>query len=146
MSLIGRLVELRRGPLRRISKELLALYGVEIPPEVTIGRGLRIMHRGFGIVMHQHTRIGDNVTIYHGVTIGRGDPWTPSRESKMLGVHIDDNAIICAGATILCTEGTVTIGAGAVVGASSVVTRDVPPGEIWAGAPARKVGERAIRS
>lgn len=144
MAMITMLVSLRRGPFRRISKELLALYGVEVPPEVTIGAGLRIMHRGFGVVMHQHTQIGNNVTIYHGVTIGRGDPWTPSNESKMLGVHIDDDAIICAGATILCSSGTVTIGAGAVVGANSVVTRDVPPGEIWAGTPARKVGERAI--
>ncbi len=144
MALVERLIGARRGPFRRITKELLAIYGVEVPPEVEIGHGLRVLHRGFGVVMHQHTRIGNNVTIYHGVTIGRGDPWTPSHQSKMREVCIDDDAIICAGATILCTTGTVTIGAGAVVGANSVVTRDVPPGEVWAGAPARKVGVRSI--
>lgn len=140
--MISRLVYLRRSPLRRLAKELLALYGVEVPSSVEVGPGLKVLHRGFGTVIHGSTRIGSDVTIYHGVTVGRADVWVPGEKSKMERVVIGDGAVLCAGAKILCKTGTLTIAPGTVVGANAVVTQDTGPNEIWAGAPARKVGNR----
>ncbi len=141
--LISRLIYLRRSWLfGRIVKELLALYGVEVPRDVEVGPGLRVLHRGFGTVLHQTTRLGPDVTIYHGVTIGRADPWVPGEQAKMTGVIVEAGVMLCAGATVLCREGTLTIGSGTIVGANSVLTTSTGPNEIWAGAPARLVGRR----
>ncbi|MGN7190376.1 serine O-acetyltransferase [Curtobacterium sp. MCBA15_004] len=142
MTLVGRIIAARRGSFHRLIVELLAVYGIEIPKSVEIGPGFRVMHRGFGIVLHPKTRIGANVTLYHGVTIGRGDVWRPECESALQGFVLEDGAIIGAGAKILCSDGILVIGEGAVVGANAVVTHSIPPGEIWAGAPAGKVGIR----
>lgn len=143
MSLISRLVYLRRhrflGPL---AKEALALYGIEVPAPVEIGKNLNVIHRGFGTVIHPRTTIGDGVTIYHGVTIGRADPWVSGDESRMQRIRIRDGAMLCAGAKIICKDGTLTVGAGSVIGANAVLTRSTGPNEIWAGAPARLVGHR----
>lgn len=143
MSLISRLIYLRRHKiLGRMAKEALALYGLEVPPMVNVGKGLRIMHRGFGTVIHQGTTIGNDVTIFHGVTIGRADPWVPGENSTMHHIFIGDGAMLCPGAKILCKTGTLTVGAGAVIGANAVLTRSAGSNEIWAGAPARMIGTR----
>lgn len=142
MSVVSRLIGARRGAFRRVTTELLALYGIEVPASVVIGSGFEVMHRGFGIVIHPKTRIGSNVTLYHGVTIGRGDVWRSEPSSELSGFVIEDDVIVGAGAKILCSRGVLTIGERAVIGANAVVTRSVPPGEIWAGAPARRVGDR----
>ena len=142
MSLIASLVYARRGPFGRVAKELLAIYGVEVPSTVEVGPGLKVLHRGFGTVIHGSTHIGSNVTVYHGVTVGRADPWVPGERSTMKRVVIGDGAILCAGAKILCKRGTLHIGAGSVIGANAVLTQSTGPNEIWAGAPARKVGAR----
>jgi serine O-acetyltransferase len=143
MSILDRLIRARRGPFRRVVREVLSLYGLEIPAHVEIGSGLQVMHRGFGVVLHPRTVIGNNVTIYHGVTIGRGDVWVPEPESSLEGFIVEDDAIICAGAKIVCARGFLTVGKGAVIGANAVVTKSVPAGEIWAGCPARKIGTRS---
>jgi serine O-acetyltransferase len=141
-SLVVRLIYSRRGPVRRIAKEVLALYGVEVPAAVTIGTGLRVLHRGFGMVIHPSTVIGDRVTIYHGVTIGRADAWVPSHQSTSGRAVIEDDVVICAGATIIAGEGGVRIGRGSVIGANAVVITDTGEYEIWGGVPARKIGQR----
>src|SRR4051794_23448494 len=99
MSLVTALISLRNTPgLRRISKELLAVYCLEVPQWVRIGKDFTVMHRGFGTVIHPSTVIGGHVTIYQGVTVGVAEPW--SHEAK--GVVIEDGAMLCAGATVLC--------------------------------------------
>lgn len=146
MSLITRLIDARRGPFKKLVKEALALYGVEVPPRTVIGRNLRVMHRGFGIVIHPFTTIGNDVTIYHGVTIGRADPWIPGKQSPSRHVVVEDDVILCAGAKVISGEAGVVIGRGTVVGAGAVLTRSTGEFEIWAGVPARRVGLRPADS
>ncbi len=102
-----------------------------------------MFHRGFGTVLHPYTTLGAGVTLYNGVTVGRADPWVPQEASAMRRVVVEDGAVLCAGAKVVCKTGVLTVGAGTVVGANAVLTRSTGPGEIWAGAPARKVGTRA---
>lgn len=109
---------------------------------VNVGKDLRIMHREFATVIHQGTTIGHDVTIFHGVTVGRADPWVPGAESTMHHVYIEDGAMLCPGAKIICKAGTLTVGARLIIGANAVLTKSTGPNEIWAGAPARMVGAR----
>lgn len=109
------------------------LTGVEIHPEAKIGRRLFIDH-GTGVVIGQTAIIEDDVTIYHGVTLGgKGGQTNPGQKRHPT---ISSEAIIGAGAQVL---GNITIGKGAKVGANSVVTGDVPDGCTVVGIPARMV-------
>lgn len=146
MSMITRLVYARRGPFKRFVKEALALYGVEIPSGVEVGSGLRVMHRGFGTVIHPNTTIGKDVTIFHDVTVGRGDPWVAAEHARMGRVYLDDGVTLCPGARILCTTGDLHVGRGTVVGANAVLTRSTGINEIWAGIPARRLSIRAVEN
>lgn len=141
--LIPRLIYARRKRLLgRVAKELLALYGMEVPSQVEVGPGLRVMHRGFGTVIHPATTIGRDVTLYHGVTVGRADPWIPGAQSGMKGIEIGDGVVLCPGAKVICREGILRVGERTIVGANAVLTQSTGPDEIWAGAPARLVGKR----
>ncbi len=104
--------------------------GVEIHPGATIGRRFFIDH-GMGIVIGETALIGDDCTLYHGVTLG-GVSWNKGKRHPTLG----DGVTIGAGAKIL---GPFTVGAGAKVGSNSVVVKEVPPGATVVGIPARIV-------
>lgn len=143
MGIIEKLVYLRGHPiLGRPARELLLLYGIEFPKEVTLGPGLRVQHRGIGTVVHPCTRIGTGVTLYHQVTIGRADAHVPWEHSDMVGIEIGDGAVLYPGAKVLGGPGVTRIGRSAVVAANAVVTRSVPDGEVWGGIPARKLAVR----
>jgi serine O-acetyltransferase len=143
MSLVAKLIYARRHPvLRRLVQEVLALYGVEVPAAAEIGPGLVVFHRGFGLVLHPRTTLGADVVLYNNVTIGRADPWVPQELSRMERVVVEDGAVLCAGARVVCKEGVLTVGRGTVIGANAVLTRSTGPNEIWAGVPARRVGLR----
>ncbi|MDH5722540.1 MAG: serine O-acetyltransferase [Alphaproteobacteria bacterium] len=110
------------------------LTGIEIHPEAKIGKELFIDH-GTGVVIGQTAIIEDNVTIYHGVTLGG-----VGRAGQVEGKRhptIKEGAIIGAGAQVL---GDVTVGAHAKVGSNSVVTSDIPDYATAIGIPARVVG------
>ena len=110
------------------------LTGIEIHPEARIGKNLFIDH-GTGVVIGQTAIIGDNVTIYHGVTLGG-----VGKSGQVNGKRhptIQDGAIIGAGAQVL---GDITIGKGAKVGSNSVVTGDIPDHATAIGIPARVIG------
>ncbi|WP_073808177.1 serine O-acetyltransferase [Kitasatospora sp. CB01950] len=144
MSLVTSLIYRRRSRLfGRLVQEALALYGMEVPAAAEIGPGLLVFHRGFGTVLHPFTTLGANVTLYNGVTVGRADPWVPQEESAMRRVVLEDGVVVCAGAKIVCKSGVLTVGAGTIIGANAVLTRSTGADEIWAGAPARRVGARA---
>jgi len=104
------------------------LTGIEIHPGATIGRRVFIDH-GMGIVIGETAEIGDDSTLYHGVTLG-GTSWNKGKRHPTLG----RNVVIGAGAKIL---GPILVGDGAKVGSNAVVVRDVPPGSTAVGIPAR---------
>lgn len=111
------------------------LTGIEIHPGAQIGRNLFIDH-GTGVVIGQTSIIKDDVTIYHGVTLG-GVQRRGSLPGAKRHPTIENGAMIGAGAQVL---GDITVGEGAKVGANSVVTVDVPAHKTALGIPARIVG------
>jgi serine O-acetyltransferase len=142
---VHRLIAARRRPFvgRWCHRLLKWTAGIEIPDAVEIGTGLQVRHDGFGLVIHPKTTIGDRVVLFHGVTIGRSDVWIPQSESSFVGIHIGDDAWICAGAKVIGGAGRLTVGRGTIVGANAVLLESTGDWEIWAGSPARKVGQRA---
>jgi serine O-acetyltransferase len=133
----------RRVPvLGRAAYLFLKLLGAEIPLSVPIGAGCQLEHGGFGVVIHSKARIGSHVKIYPGVTVGRADIYRPANQSNFAGIVIEDDAILCPGAKILCKEGTLHVSKGTVVGANAVLLESTGEYEIWAGVPARCVGKR----
>jgi serine O-acetyltransferase len=106
------------------------LTGIEIHPGATIGRRFFIDH-GMGVVIGQTAEIGDDCTLYHGVTLG-GTSWSPGKRHPTLG----DGVVVGAGAKIL---GPITVGDGAKVGSNAVVVKPVPAGATAIGIPARIV-------
>ncbi|MCR2764724.1 serine O-acetyltransferase [Microbacterium sp. zg.B48] len=123
--------------LARMGSQLTRwLTGVEIHPGATIGRRFFIDH-GMGVVIGETAELGDDVMLYHGVTLGGRQ-----REGGKRHPTLGDGVAVGAGAKVL---GPITIGAGSVVGANAVVTKDAPPDSILVGVPAkpraRVVGE-----
>lgn len=113
---------------RIISQRARRKTGIEIHPGAKIGKGLFIDH-GMGVVIGETAEIGDNVTIYHGVTLGSTGKETVEKRHPT----IEDGVMIGAGAKIL---GPVTIGKGSKIGANAVVLEDVPPYTTVVGIPA----------
>ena len=142
--LYSRLVYARNLPLLgRLSYIVLKLLGIEIPLAVKVGEWLELAHGGFGVVIHPHTTIGKGVKIYPGVTLGRADIYRPADRSAFEGIIVEDGAILCPGAKILCKQAVLKVGRGSVIGANAVLLESTGEDEIWAGAPARCVGKRA---
>ena len=109
-----------------------ALTGIEIHPGATIGRRFFIDH-GMGVVIGETAEIGDDVTLYHGVTLG-GTSWKEGKRHPTLG----NGVVVGAGAKIL---GPIIIGTGAKIGSNAVVVKDVPDGATATGIPARILDE-----
>ncbi len=123
----------RRGfrfPGRFLSWFGRLVSNVDIHPGATIGRRFFIDH-GASVVIGETAVVGNDVTLYHGVTLG-GVSWKPGKRHPTL----EDNVLVGCGAKIL---GPITVGAGSRVGANSVVIEDVPPGVTVVGIPGRIV-------
>lgn len=110
------------------------LTGIEIHPGARIGRRFFIDH-GFGVVIGETTEIGDDVTLYQGVTLG-GTSWNKGKRHPTLC----NDVVVGAGAKVL---GPFTVGAGARIGSNAVVTKEVPPGTTMVGTLARPVVREA---
>ena len=138
-----RLIEARRyAMIGGLAYYLLKLLGVEIPRPVIIGSDFELAHGGFGVVIHPSTTIGDRVKIYPGVTLGRADIFRPATQSGFEGIIVEDDAILCPGAKVLCKEGILRVARGSVVGANAVLLESTGDNEIWAGVPAKCIGNR----
>ena len=107
--------------------------GIEIHPAACIGRRFFIDH-GMGVVIGETAEIGDDCTLYHGVTLG-GTSWKKGKRHPTLG----DNVVVGAGAKVL---GPITLGAGARVGSNAVVVKDVPAQATVVGIPGHLVKTR----
>jgi serine O-acetyltransferase len=106
------------------------LTGIEIHPGATIGRRFFIDH-GMGVVIGETAEIGDDVTLYHGVTLG-GTSWNKGKRHPTLAKGV----VVGAGAKVL---GPITVGQDGRVGSNSVVTKDVPAGATVVGIPGRVI-------
>ena len=121
---------------RLLSQLARAVTGVEIHPGATIGRRVVIDH-GWGVVVGETAIVGDDVLIYHGVTLG-GKSLAPGVKRHPT---IGDRVTVGAGAKVL---GDITIGDDSVIGANAVVVRDAPAGSILTGIPATNHGSGAV--
>ncbi|WP_084004375.1 serine O-acetyltransferase [Terasakiispira papahanaumokuakeensis] len=119
-----------KWPAKIIASFARWFTGIEIHPGAHIGRRFFIDH-GMGVVIGETAEIGDDVTLYHSVTLG-GTSWQNGKRHPTLG----NGVIVGAGAKIL---GPFTVGAGAKIGSNAVVTKEVPPGATLVGIPARIV-------
>ena len=124
---------------RIISQFSRFLTGIEIHPNAKIGKNLFIDH-GMGVVIGETSEIGDNVTIYHMVTLGGISPSINSDNQRNTKRHptLMDNVVVGSGAQIL---GPVVVGKNAKIGANAVVTKDVDENSVMVGIPAKNVGE-----
>lgn len=114
-------------PLRFFCERFIEITtGISIPACCAIGKGFRIHHFG-GIIFHPSVEIGENCTLYQGVTIG-------DRGGSGRAARIGSNVLIGAGAKII---GEIAIGDDCVIGANTVVTKDMPAGTVAVGAPCR---------
>ncbi len=115
---------------RLISQKAVRKTGIEIHPGATIGKGFFIDH-GTGVVIGETTEIGDNVTLYQGVTLGG-----TGKEHGKRHPTIGNNVMISTGAKVL---GSFKIGDNSKIGAGSIVLEEVPPGSTVVGVPGRVV-------
>lgn len=117
-----------KGVARLVSNISRFFTGIEIHPGARIGSGFFIDH-GMGTVIGETAEIGEDVTLYHNVTLG-GVSWEKVKRHPTL----EDHVVVGAGAQIL---GPIRIGAHSRIGANSVVVKDVPPGSVVVGVPGR---------
>ena len=124
---------------RIISQLARFLTGIEIHPKAKIGKNLFIDH-GMGVVIGETSEIGNNVTLYHNVTLGGIAPSINSNDQRNMKRHptLEDNVVVGSGAQIL---GPITIGKNSLIGSNSVVTKNVLEKSIRAGIPAKKIGD-----
>ena len=123
---------------RIISQFSRFMTGIEIHPKAKIGKNLFIDH-GMGVVIGETSEIGDNVTIYHMVTLGGIAPSINSDNQRNVKRHptIENEVVIGSGAQVL---GPVTVGCCAKIGANAVITKNVPEKAVMVGIPAKNVG------
>ena len=123
---------------RIISQFSRFLTGIEIHPGAKIGKNLFIDH-GMGVVIGETSEIGNNVTIYHMVTLGGISPSINSNDQRHIKRHptLKDNVVVGSGAQIL---GPVVVGKNSKIGANAVVTKNVPENAVMIGIPAKNVG------
>ena len=121
---------------RLVSQRAARRTGIEIHPGATIGKGLFIDH-GHGVVIGETAIVGDNVTLYQGVTLGGTGKQKGKRHPTL-----EDNVMVGTGAKVL---GDIVIGANSMIGAGSVVLNDVPPNSTVVGVPGRVVKRDNIR-
>ena len=119
---------------RWISQIMRGITGIEIHPGATIGRNLFIDH-GMGVVIGETAEVGNNVTIYHGVTLGGTSLHKTKRHPT-----IEDHVVIGAGAKVL---GAITIGTNSRIGANAVVVKSTPPNSVVVGVPGQVVVREA---
>ena len=122
--------------LARVISQITRFFtGIEIHPGAKIGRNLFIDH-GMGVVIGETSEVGDNVTIYHAVTLGGSSPSIDSEKQRDEKRHptIGNDVVIGSGAQII---GPIKVGSGSRIAANAVVVKDVPENVTMVGVPAK---------
>ena len=124
---------------RWVSQRAVRKTGLEIHPGATIGKGLFIDH-GSGVIIGETAELGDNITLYQGVTLGG-----TGKEQGKRHPTLEDNVMVSAGAKVI---GSFTIGKNSKIGAGSVVIEEVPPNCTVVGVPGRivRMGDQKVPS
>lgn len=125
----------RRSLALYIQNRIACVFAVDIHPAARLGKGIMLDH-ATGVVLGETTRVGDNVSLLHGVVLG-GSGCGSGQRHPIIG----DGVLIGAGAKLL---GRISVGEGSKIASNSVVLCDVPPGTTYAGVPARMVGRPAV--
>ena len=139
----NRLWKMKMYLLARIfSQTSRFMTGIEIHPAAEIGKNLFIDH-GMGVVIGETSKIGDNVTLYHAVTLGGVSPSIDSDSQRMVKRHptLKNNVVVGSGAQIL---GPVTVEDNAKIGANAVVVKNVPKEAVMVGIPAKNTNKDNI--
>lgn len=111
------------------------VYKCILPFEAEIESDIILEHYGLGVVIHPNVKIGKGVRIFHQVTLA-ASTWIGSEHK----IHLEDGVMLGAGVIVISRpDQSLTIGRNAQIGAGAVVTHSVPPDEIWAGVPAKKL-------
>lgn len=138
--LVNSLMFLRKIPIiKHIIFYFMRFMGVEIPLKVKIGRNLILPHWSIGTVIHPFTKIGDNVRIYQGVTIGRKNIFD-NHDKSFNSIIIQNNVTFCSGAKLL-TDQNCIVEEGTIIGANAVLlvqSERIEKGT-YVGIPARKL-------
>ncbi len=121
---------------RYISQRAVRKTGIEIHPGATIGKGLFIDH-GSGVIIGETAVLGDNITLYQGVTLGG-----TGKEQGKRHPTLEDNVMVSAGAKVI---GSFTVGKNSKIGAGSVVVKEVPPNCTVVGVPGRIIKRENIK-
>ncbi|MBE2286289.1 MAG: serine acetyltransferase [Prosthecobacter sp.] len=122
---------------RMVKAVNFALHKCLLPAEAEVGKGVSLEHYALGVVMHPQVRIGHRCRVYHHVTLA-GETWIGSPHF----ITLEDDVTIGAHSIVVARPNTsLTIGRRSVLGAGSVLTKSIPPHEVWAGNPARKIGD-----
>lgn len=135
---VGNWAHRRRIPLvpGLMYRLTLLLYNCSIEPAAEIGEGSTCVHVGIGVVIHPRAKLGRNVKIGQGVTIGGRGKTVDDGEPRSGAASIGDDVYVGPGARVL---GPISVGKGAVIGANAVVIEDVPDRAVVVGVPARVV-------
>lgn len=122
-------------PARLIKTLNWLIHKCLLPFEAKVGKDILLEHYALGIVIHPQVEIGDRCRIYHHVSLA-AESWIGSPHKIILG----NDVVIGAHSIIVARPNTtLRVGDGSILGAGSVLTKDIPPNEVWAGNPARKI-------
>jgi serine O-acetyltransferase len=130
----------RRG-IGRYIRMLLRFKGTDVPRGTLRGDDVHFPHCATAVTICGKTIIHPGVVIFPNVTVGRVNIFEPV-ESEYVGAELRPMSVLCAGAVVLPGAGPLVVGEGTVIGANAVLTQSTGDWEIWAGAPARKIGVR----
>lgn len=115
---------------------LKSAHAIDISPYSEIGPGLKIVH-AFNIVIGPGVSLGENCVVFNSVTLGNSHPgWKTEINNNKEMPTVGDRAVLCPGVRVI---GNIVLGNDVFVGANSVVLKDIPSCETWAGTPARKI-------
>ncbi len=136
------LLRLRKYPiLRDVARIILrGYYNFMLPNSVVIGEGTEIVH-SHGVGFHPKVKIGRNCKIHQAVTVGRANILVPEPDDY-IGVTVEDDVILGGQANIYGPDDGLTVGRGTFVAACALLLESTGEWEIWAGVPAKKIGER----